>query len=281
MRARSDAGRGRLAAASAVGTTILSQNMRDVLATFKRLDDDGKATFANHYLAHAAAAMDDTWPVVYQMLHLVEERRLYADPVYMKGETFATFAEYFEARIGKPFSTWADLEATHHYVQRFRPELVNASFQEARAARLGEVKVRRVAGESVRAIAEALGVSRGTVGNALIQLSSDGQLDEVKTIRGRDGRDRRLPDSRSPISQAVDLRKQGMSLRQIGQRLGVSHTEVRRLLERVAAGNVPPVSKAVKPRVAVTTPARIAASLRKHLSQAQLVELARLLMEGN
>lgn len=58
------------------------------------------------------------------------------------------------------------------------------------AARGGLVAQMRIRGMSIRRIAEALGVSRGTVANDLAQLSNSGQLEQPERVTGADGKNR-------------------------------------------------------------------------------------------
>jgi hypothetical protein len=49
-------------------------------------------------------------------------------------QTYPDFASYFEARTGKPFAVWCELEATYTFVASYRPELLTQLYQVAQKA---------------------------------------------------------------------------------------------------------------------------------------------------
>lgn len=130
-------GVGLLAAASALNRTIMSPEVEEILADFRRLNsDEARGWFADQFLTRSAGAIDRMWPIFYEMLKAVEERRLFADARYTTNrQAYGSFAEYFEDRVGRPFETWADLENTYRFVHEFRPDLFGESLKDANQAR--------------------------------------------------------------------------------------------------------------------------------------------------
>jgi hypothetical protein len=126
-------GDGLSAAASALSRTILAPEVREILADFQHLNtDEARGWFADQFLARSAGAIDSMWPIFYEMLKAVEERKLYADARYTTNKrAYASFREYFEDRVGRPFETWAQLEGTYRFVHEYRPELFAGSLAEA------------------------------------------------------------------------------------------------------------------------------------------------------
>ena len=126
---------GKLAAAVALSRTVLSDEVQEVLADYRRLeDDDQRALYANHFVSRTAGVMDEIWPTFYELLKLIEDNELYRKPLYVgQGQqvAFESFQEYFEARVGKPFVTWAQLESTYQYAHKFMPELLAGSYKNA------------------------------------------------------------------------------------------------------------------------------------------------------
>jgi hypothetical protein len=51
-------------------------------------------------------------------------------------QTYPDFASYFEARTGKPFAVWCELESTYTSIATYRPELLRQRYQVAQKARL-------------------------------------------------------------------------------------------------------------------------------------------------
>lgn len=142
---------GQLKAAAALSRTILHRDVRRVIDDYKRLDsEEAKARYADHFLSRAAGAMDEIWPTFYELLKCVKEGELFSKPGYLGGDrTFDTFKEYFEHRVGRPFETWAELEGTYHYAEKYAPDLLRKAFSIARGAK-------ERATQGARAIAQAI-----------------------------------------------------------------------------------------------------------------------------
>lgn len=132
----SDAAKGRQAAAAALSKTVLRPDVGRVLETYRRLDsDEAKARYADHFLHRTAGVMEEIWPTFYELLKRVEDSELYRQEGYVAdGQVFGTFKDYFEARVGRPYDTWFDLEATYRYATKFKPELLKKAFSLARSA---------------------------------------------------------------------------------------------------------------------------------------------------
>jgi hypothetical protein len=134
MTRRSSPADAQLLAADALGRTILHPDVGRVLNDYKRLtSDDDRAHYADHFLSRTAGAIDRIWPAFYELLKRVEDGELYRRPSYIGARTFGSFREYFEERVGRPFETWAQMENTYHYAQRYAPELLTKSLREATA----------------------------------------------------------------------------------------------------------------------------------------------------
>jgi len=113
---------------------------------FRQLNTrEAQAVFADRWLAIAASQFNDTWPMIYQMMQLVEIEQLYKEPRKLSGASgpgsqsefpdgFETFQQYFEARVKQPFATWAELEHTYGYVTKYAPDLIAKAWGDARAA---------------------------------------------------------------------------------------------------------------------------------------------------
>lgn len=124
---------GKLAAASALGRTVMHPDVTQVLDDYRRLStDEQRARYADHFLSRTAHVLDEIWPAFYELLKQVEEGELYKEPGYVGGDqVFGSFKEYFEYRVGRPYDTWAELESTYHYAQDYKPELLEAAFPDA------------------------------------------------------------------------------------------------------------------------------------------------------
>jgi hypothetical protein len=103
---------------------ILDPEVSAVVDDFHRFTrPESRAAFAGTWLKIVAWRMDRTWPVIYELLSLVKEQEIYKDKETLRiGLCFETFQEFFENVIGKPFSTWAELEETYHFVKDNQPE---------------------------------------------------------------------------------------------------------------------------------------------------------------
>lgn len=118
-------------AASQDTTGVLHPAAQELTSDFYRLEGDAaRAVFADHWLRLASRQLDKTWPALYELLRIVNERALFRDPAWNEAKrAYADFREYFVDVVGQPFTTWAELEAAHHYVSTYAPELANASLK--------------------------------------------------------------------------------------------------------------------------------------------------------
>jgi hypothetical protein len=89
-----------------------------VLEDFARLPPDGQAAFAHTWVAATAERLEETWPMFYRLLKVVEDHEVYKHAVILghgkdRGVSYASFAEYFEAIVKRPFLEWGELEQTY------------------------------------------------------------------------------------------------------------------------------------------------------------------------
>ncbi len=233
------------------------RRVAEALAEFRRLNSRGaKAAFADHWIGLWARDFDDAWPMVYELMRIVEEEGLFRDPrrvgpgaaggpaTHGDESEYATFADYFEDRVKRPFKTWADLEATYHYVGRYSPEFFNKPFSTAQRA----------------------------------------QELEGKTINAGDGplaADEKANRNNVTVSQAG---VRGNHPDYLTRRIARDHPQI---FERMKAGEFPSVRAAAleagivkrTQSVRLDDPESAARSLRKHMSPMARAELARLLAE--
>jgi len=112
---------------------LLHPEVAHVLDDFYRFNTvEARSAFAGSWLSILAKRLDRTWPCVYELLELVRAQELYRrdDFLYSK-QTYPTFEAFFTDVLGQPFTTWADLEATYHFVEKVKPVLFGATFSEA------------------------------------------------------------------------------------------------------------------------------------------------------
>lgn len=137
--------KGNVKAVQFTSKTVSNQSYRDILGEFNRFtSDEARAAFAKTWIFKASLALDETWPVLYELLRLVQERKLFLrdDPI-SKTPGYPDFKSFFEATLKKPFTQWAELESTYHFVNANCPEVLGKPYTEARktlAARAAEVK---------------------------------------------------------------------------------------------------------------------------------------------
>ena len=120
-----------------------SRRVSEALREFKQLNSrEARAAFADHWIGLWARDFDDAWPMVYELLRIVDEQELYSDPRRVGpgagggadthgDRTYSDFASYFEDRVRRPFEVWADLEKTYRFVTDYAPDLFDRAFQEA------------------------------------------------------------------------------------------------------------------------------------------------------
>ena len=151
-----DPGRGVLRAAR-----YAPRRVEEAITEYKRLNTRGaRIAFADHWIGLWARDFDEAWPLLYELLHLVEEEGLYKDPRRV-GPTAAgsehgnvrgydSFAEYFEDRVSRPFGTWAELESTYRYVEIHKPELFGNAYGDV-VKRLDALERELAAGKTINA----------------------------------------------------------------------------------------------------------------------------------
>jgi hypothetical protein len=120
----------------------------EALAEFRRLNTrEARAAFADYWIGIWAQDFEYAWPMVYELLSLVNEEELFRDPrrvgpsapgaVEAHGVrgSYDSFAEYFEDRAKSPFERWAELESTYHYARDHAPGLMATAFSAASTMR--------------------------------------------------------------------------------------------------------------------------------------------------
>jgi hypothetical protein len=120
---------------------------REIVAEYERLNTrEAKAAFADRWVGIWSKDLDASWPVLYELLKLIEDDKLYADPrrvgpaapggraAHGKQARYDSFEQYFNDRVRQPFERWAELEQTYHYVSEYAPDLLKKPFGEALAA---------------------------------------------------------------------------------------------------------------------------------------------------
>lgn len=108
--------------------------LNEALTEFRQLNSrEARAAFADHWIGLWAREFDDAWPMLYELLEIVEQDSLFKDP-RRTGREHASFADYFEDRVKRPFETWAELENTYRYAQKYAPGLLEKGFTVAQRA---------------------------------------------------------------------------------------------------------------------------------------------------
>lgn len=117
--------------------------LNDAIREFHKLGtSEARAAFADSWIGIWARDFDRAWPMVYELLRLIDEQKLYSDPRRVgpsapggkqhHGERiYETFADYFTDRVGQPFRRWAELERTYRYAKRYAPELFELALSDA------------------------------------------------------------------------------------------------------------------------------------------------------
>lgn len=241
-------GRGLLQAAR-----YMPHRVEEALKEYKNLENRvARKAFADHWVGLWARDFDEAWPMLYELLALVEEEKLYADPrrvgpgaagsEHGDKSTYASFADYFRDRVGRSFETWAELENTFKYAKTHKPELFAEGFERAQVV-------------AHRAVAL-----------------------EGKTINS----------GQSPVVTGDNVTSnetgKGNSAEYLTRRIVRDHPDI---AERMKAGEFKSVRAAaleagIAPRtitVRLDDPDSVARSLRKHMHPDNIAELARLLAE--
>lgn len=244
----------------------------EALRDFRQLNSrDARAAFADHWIGLWARDFDEAWPMVYELLQIVEQEKLYADPrrvgpdaaggseTHGDVSAYASFAEYFEDRVKRSFETWSELEGTYHYAQRYAPDLLTKAFNLARTAK-------ERATQGAKALARAI-KNDGLVINNESGLPRNDDPENLYKVKITD-------DGALGGNRAVYLTR----------RIARDHPDV---LDRMASGEFPSVRAAaieagIAPRtqtIRVDDPESAARTIRAHMSADTRHALARLLMD--
>jgi response regulator of citrate/malate metabolism len=94
-----------------------------------------QAAFADTWLRKASYTLETCWQIVYELCRVILEEEVYLHPEWLRGQSFSSFKEYFEARFDKPFSLWLDLEETYNLLREYKPDVLEriASYAQTRA----------------------------------------------------------------------------------------------------------------------------------------------------
>src|SRR4030095_14320824 len=91
-----------------------------ILEDFRRLPPEARAAFAHTWITRTAARLEETWPVFYQLLKIVEEEGIYKKAIVLdrtrESATYPNFQAYWEQEVKRPFTEWAELEQTYQFV---------------------------------------------------------------------------------------------------------------------------------------------------------------------
>lgn len=241
------AGRGvRLAARWTAG------RVEAALKDFRSLNNRAaRAAFADHWIGLWARDFGDAWPMLYELLKIVDEDKLYRDPRRVGPRAagtehgdkpmYVSFAEYFEDRVGQPFQTWAELESTHRYAKRFAPELFEKSFDKARTV---ADRAKALDGKTIHA-------GHSPVTGDIVTSNQTGKGNAAEYLTRRIVRDHPDIAARMKAGEFTSVRAAALEA-------GIVHRTV-----TVRPGD----------------PAQVVRSLRKHMTPEQLAEL-RALLEG-
>jgi hypothetical protein len=114
--------------------------MTEVFNEFNRCPPKGQVAFARTWVKKIAESLEETWPLLYEMLKVIEESEIYKKAFEVGNSknavSYETFANYFESVVKRPFAEWSELENTYHYVTRYAPELFTKPYAEAESIRL-------------------------------------------------------------------------------------------------------------------------------------------------
>jgi len=246
----SDAAEGRLAAAGVLSRTILRPEVRRVIEDYQRLNsEEARAHYADHFLGRTAHVMDEIWPTFYELLKRVEDGELYRKPGYLGGnKVFDSFKDYWEYRVGQPFETWAQMESTYHYAQRYAPELFGETYGKARQVQEAE------------------------------------QRDKAEKDASQQGRRTDLLDNIQEVAPAPTGTGRTTALRRLRKEADKGNEEAASLRSKVLAGEMSPhaamVEAGFRPKtisIPIGRPERVAAYLRKHMPREALARLVELL----
>ena len=249
--------------------SLAPDRVEEALAEFKKLNTrEARAAFADYWIGVWAEDFEYAWPMLYELLQIVDEEELYRDPrrvgpgapggqaAHGSKASYETFADYFADRVRHPFERWAELEQAHRYAQTYAPGLLEGALSAALTAAEQAEKAQRVA-DAKREEAIAL-------------------ADEVPiSPRGGDRRSLNFQNSNT----VLNARDQGESY--LRRRLKDDHPD---LYEQVKGGTLSASAAAIEAGIRHRTASvRIddvlsaARTLRQHFKDERRVQLAELL----
>ena len=179
----------------------LFRGVPKVLSEFKKLNTrEARAAFADHWIGVWARDFDVAWPVIYELLKQIEEEELYKDPervgpgapgypkeTHGEQSSYPDFATYFTDRVKQRFDTWAELERTYQYAQRYAPAVFELPYQEAReelkkeGGQQGNQNARKAKNESRNTRVVSIAQSQ-TTAYILAKLKRDGHMEILERI---------------------------------------------------------------------------------------------------
>lgn len=133
------------------GGGLLDPKFRDALEDFQRFPDkETRAAFADKWVRLTASRMDDAWTAFYELLRVIRDERLFETAEFMEDrKARASFKEYWEQVVQKPFRTWLELETTYHFVREHAPELLKGTLGEATKYRKGQAAAEKTTKDQV------------------------------------------------------------------------------------------------------------------------------------
>lgn len=242
--------------------SLAPSRVEEALVEFRKLNSrEARAAFADYWIGIWAQDFDYAWPMLYELLHIVEEERLYTDPrrvgpaapgdpaMHGRVSSYETFEAYFEDRVKQNFARWRELEGTYQYAHRYARDLFDGPLGNAQA-QMDLAKAERQ--KAIEAADDVPLPANGEIGVGRIS------LDNIKA-------------------------NGGTSESYLRRRLKRDHPEI---YERVAADLISAHAGAVEAgirkrtqSVRMDSPESAAATLRKHMSLEARQALARLLLE--
>lgn len=95
---------------------------------------EAKAAFADRLAIRMNTDLNRAWPFLYEALCLVRDHELWRDSQCLerKDQTFESFEHYLRVTIGQSMETFQALESTHRFAVTCKPELLQATYDNAR-----------------------------------------------------------------------------------------------------------------------------------------------------
>ena len=116
---------------------LAPDRVKEALHEFRRLNTpEARAAFADYWIGIWAKDFSYAWPMLYELLKVVKDERLYADPLRVgpaapggpenhgDAGTYASFEDYFRDRVLPVMVLFADLEEAHQYMRAHAPEVL-------------------------------------------------------------------------------------------------------------------------------------------------------------